>query len=44
LPLTNCSFNKNGDKYDSNYLGLSQVVMIELAKFGIHKLEIFYIH
>ena len=35
LPLTNCAFNKNGDKYLLNIsLDSSQVAMIELVKYG----------
>jgi hypothetical protein len=40
LPLTNCAFNKNGDKYfRSLFLDLSQEVMIVHVKYGIHLQE-----
>ena len=44
LPLTNCSFNKNGDKYLIKNIGLLQAATIEPVKYGIHNLEIFYIN
>jgi dynein assembly factor with WDR repeat domains 1 len=34
LPLTNCAFNKNGDKYNPTYLGSLQAATIEPAKYG----------
>ena len=40
LPLTNCCFNKNGDKYEYPHVGSSQAVTIEPAKSGTHNQEI----
>jgi hypothetical protein len=39
LPLTNCAFNKSGDRYDcsivAHYTDLLLEAMIEHAKYGI---------
>jgi len=44
LPLTNCSFNKNGDKYPILYTDSSRAATIELAKYGTQRQEILYIN
>ena len=37
LPLTNCCFNKNGDKYQFRYLDLSLGATIGHVRYGILK-------
>lgn len=44
LPLTNCSFNKNGDRYVKIYIDLLLEVMTERVKYGTQNLEICCIH